>query len=46
MWILAAIFDFLVDVVFGLETGAARAAYRDNRNDRGKLRKPSDKYVC
>jgi hypothetical protein len=45
MWLVAFIFDLFVAVLSGGKP-AGWIADLDNRNDRGKLKKPSDKYVC
>jgi hypothetical protein len=45
MRFVAFIFDLFVAVLSGGEP-AGWIADLDNRNDRGKLKKPSDKYVC
>jgi hypothetical protein len=45
MWIFALIFDVFV----ALLGGPVEALWTDdlkNRNDRGKLRRPSSKYIC
>ena len=44
MWIFAIVFDLLVALLSGEPAGWTGDLA--NRNDRGKLRKPSSKYVC
>ena len=41
------IIEFVVELILGiLEVGSEIADDLRNRNDRGKLKNPSDKYVC
>ena len=46
MWILALIFDALVALLGGEPSGSFWSEDLKNRNDRGLLKKPSDKYIC
>ena len=46
MWVFALIFDMLVTLLSGAPAESLWADDLDHRNDRGKLKKPSDKYVC
>jgi hypothetical protein len=45
MWLFAIIFDLLTALLTGGDP-AGWTADLENRNDRGRLRKPSSKYVC
>ena len=40
------IFDVLVTLLCGAPAESLWTGDLGNRNDRGKLKKPSDKYVC
>ena len=46
MWMIAIVFDVFVAIFGGGDLGSSWAEDLKNRNDRGLLKKPSDKYVC
>lgn len=46
MWVLALIYDLFLVLISGGDSGGSWGEDLKNRNDRGLLNKPSDKYVC
>ena len=46
MWNVALIFDFFVTLLGGEPAVSLWSEDLKNRNDRGLLKKPSNKYVC